>query len=115
MINSEVTKYEELRHELFDKTTVIEEVLSKLKKATTILSQWEEEYSFSENPDPRAAIEYSGNLTNDKHKRGQQSHTWIFEYDRIWTLVSIASDYVSESKRILEKETGSKPVEVCHE
>lgn len=100
----------ELRHELFERETAIENVIAKLEKASLVLSHWEQEYSFSEAPDPRAAIAY-GSRVPDKNNpdiKGQQSYKWFLEYDYIFQFISIVSDYVYESKKLLEEAVYSK-------
>lgn len=99
----------ELKHELFEQTNLMEDVLDKLDKADLILGHWENEYSFYENPDPRAAIEWgskvpSQNQDPEKVKRhGEQSYKWFLEYNTIFQLIRIVSDYVYESRQLLQK------------
>lgn len=104
----------ELSHELFEQETAIENVIEKLEKASLVLSRWEQEYSFSEAPDPRAAIRWgsqvpSQNQDDEKEKEhGKQSFKWFCEYNYIFQFISIVSDYVYESKKLLEKAVYSK-------
>lgn len=105
----------ELRHELFERETAIKNVIAKLEKASLVLSHWKQEYSFSEAPDPRAAIAYGSRVPDknnpDKNNpdiKGQQSYKWFLEYDYIFQFISIVSDYVYESKKLLEEAVYSK-------
>lgn len=93
----------ELKHELFEQTNLMEDVLDKLDKADLILGHWKNEYSFYENPDPRAAIEYERSVPVDKDPHKAQSYKWFLEYNTIFQLIRIVSDYVYESRQLLQK------------
>lgn len=93
----------ELKHELFEQTNLMEDVLDKLDKADLILGHWVDEYSFYENPNPRAAIEYARSVPVDKDPHKAQSYKWFSEYNTIFQLIRIVSDYVYESRQLLQK------------
>lgn len=92
---------QELRDELFERTTSIERVIYELDKAKLVLDHWTGEYSFCETPDPRAAIAWGRSCgSQDTHQL--QSATWFMEYEKIFQFILIASDYVYESQKILK-------------
>ena len=102
----------ELKSKLFKQENVLGEALIKLEKASTVLNHWEQNYSFSKRPSPEAAIAWRGTVRSEDIW-GQQSFTWYQEYNLIFQLISIASDYVYESKKLLEQivDVGICPLE----
>jgi len=94
---------EELKNELFERTSEVENVLIKLDKASLILDHWMHEYVFSEKPDIGEAVKYWGTRSEERNINGEQSCKWFYEYNLIIGFVDIVSDYVFESKKILEK------------
>lgn len=94
---------EELKYELFDQISEIENALIKLDKAQLILGHWTDEYSFAKKPDPVEAVKRVTSNSREKSIHGEQSCRWFYEYSQIIGLIDIAFDYVFESKKILEK------------
>lgn len=90
-------------NDLLNKTNAIDDALLKLEKAMLILGKWDEDYSFNNNPTPQAALEFAKGIRSGDDLEGKQSFKWFREYNTITTLINIASDYVYESKRTLEK------------
>jgi len=91
---------EGLKDELYKKTMALEDILIKLEKANTVLGHLENNYIFSENPTPHAAIKWADTNLNDEDANGKQSHKWYWDYDFIVQLISIACDYVYASKKL---------------
>ena len=77
--------------------------LTKLEKASMILNLWTEEYGFDENPDPVEAIAWANSKPGGQSLESKQSAKWFCEYGRIYKFIDIVFDYVSESKKELEK------------
>ena len=96
---------EELRQELLDQTDGVHEAIGKLKKASFILNHWEEEYGFTDRPNPKAAIAWGSSIRPEKSIAAEQSFKWFYEYNRIYEFIDIVRDYVFESKKLLEKAT----------
>lgn len=67
-------------------------------RAATILYELIDDYGFIENPSPAKALE----ISVDDSIEAKQSFQWFVEYDRIYTFIEIASDYVSEIKKLAE-------------
>lgn len=80
---------EELHSELHRQSQEVEHAILSLGKANMLLGRWMNEYGASKNP--------GGN------EKSEQSYKWLFEYSQIVGLIDIVSDYVFESKKILEK------------
>lgn len=96
-------KIEELRKSKVELQDVIGQVLLKIEKADLIIWDWIEEYGFSEKPDSWAAVKYSSKLPDEKDIHGSNSLKWFYEYNRIFKLIDIASDYVLESRKALDE------------
>jgi len=94
---------EGLKNKLYEQTITLENVLLKLEKAETVLNYWEDEYSFNENPTPQAAIEWKSQIPDDKDIHGEESYKWYWNYGYIVQFISIAEDYVYESKNLLKQ------------
>ena len=94
---------EELRHELFEQTSVVEDTILNLKKANMILDGWMQEYGFINRPDPRKAMECGSFKSGERDMKAVESRKWFYEYNRIYTFIDIVSDYVFESRKLLEK------------
>ena len=75
----------------------------KLDKASLILGHWINEYVFSESPNPNKAANYSASIRPEENIGAEQSCKWFYEYGQIIGLVDIVSDYVFESRKLLEK------------
>lgn len=86
---------------LWDKNNAIEDALNKLDKADIVLQHWTQEYSYSERPNPRAAIDWWNGI--DESRAANQSAAWFREYNYIFEFIQIAFDYIIESKKILEE------------
>lgn len=71
------------------------EVLERLdyynEKVSFLISEWINDYSFNEKPDPYKAIAWGHN--EDKSPHATQSAKWFWEYDRIHDLIEMISDY----------------------
>lgn len=108
-VTVEVRALENLKHELFETRSSIEYADVALEKAEILLSYWTQEYSFSENPDPRAAIRWGGQVPSQNQdpeavkRHGEQSFKWFYEYNRIFNFVDMAFDYLLEAKKILRE------------
>jgi len=94
---------EELNDELFKQTSAVENALMALEKANMILGHWEHEYVFADRPNPVEAARIWTSKSNEENKGANQSCKWFFEYNLIIGFVDIVHDYVSESKKLLEK------------
>lgn len=99
-MNYSCVNNEDIKRGLCDQMNTIEDVLCKLKKADFILSGLEGNYSYDQSPDPKAALKHIMGEVKSEH--GQQSMEWYLEYERICTFIGIVSDYVFDSKTILE-------------
>lgn len=77
-------------------------VLDDLEKVCYILSHWQSEYVFNENPDPRAAIA-SMNRLGPATEHEKQSVSWFLEYGWITNFINVVADYVFEAKNRLEE------------
>lgn len=93
---------EELQRELLDQTSVAEDTIFKLKKASMMLDDWTQEYGFVHRPDPEKAIEYGLGKSEKGDRESEESFSWFHEYNRIYTFIDIVSDYVYESRKLLE-------------
>lgn len=98
--------YEELEKEIMDKNDLIENLGIGLQKVSFVLHEWINDYSFSEKPDPRKALQWTLENINDRH--AQQSAKWFWEYDRINELIEIGIDYTIFSRDLIEKSKGLK-------
>ena len=95
---------EDLKHELLMQVSEVESALVKLDKASLILDHWKHEYAFSESPDPRKALNcWTSRSPEEMNTNSKQSLKWFHEYSQIIGFVDIVSDYVFESKKLLEK------------
>lgn len=56
------------------------------------------DYGFSVNPDPKKALIFGRGI--DKTGEAEQSFSWYMEYNRVYTLVEIANDYITEIKKL---------------
>ena len=61
------------------------------EKVSFLISEWINDYSFNEKPDPYKAIAWGTNQDKDMH--ATQSAKWFWEYDRIHGLIEMISDY----------------------
>lgn len=91
---------QKLRRALLDKTEIIGRAALELNKAITVFDHWMNEYLYCEKPDPRAAISWGSGRASGQHY--EQSAQWYFEYESITQFISIASDYVYNSKELLD-------------
>lgn len=91
---------DEVMRRVHSKTNAIENAIGKLDKADIILQHWTQEYSYSEKPDPKAAIDW---FHGDKSLKARQSAAWFHDYNYIFDFIDIVFDYVLESKKILEE------------
>lgn len=95
---------EELKHELFKQTSEVESVILKLDKANMLLGHWVNEYVFVNKPDPVKATEYwTAKSSEGRTKNCEESFKWFYDYSQIIGFVDIVSDYIYESRKLLEK------------
>lgn len=95
---------EELKHELYEQTFAVENTIMNLDKANMLLNLWITEYVFTDQPDLGEAVKHwTSKPSEERNIKGEQSVKWFHEYRKIVGLVDIVSDYVFESKKLLEK------------
>jgi hypothetical protein len=94
---------EELQHELFLQTSEIERVLLKLDKANMLLGLWANEYMSCDIPSPAEALKSWTAIHPERTTKTEQSFKWFYDYSRITGIIDIVSDYVYESREMLEK------------
>lgn len=94
---------EELQNELFNQTSEVEHVLLNLDKASLLLSHWMHEYTFREMPNPIVAAMAMTTIQPERNINTEQSQKWFYEYSQIIGFIDIVSDYVFESRKLLEK------------
>jgi hypothetical protein len=104
MENLKTVNQEQLKERQATKN-LIEDLKSNLEKADFMLSNWMEEYSFSEKPDPYKAIAWGTNQDKDMHAK--QSAKWFWEYNRIHSIIEIAMDYITRSLKLINEEKGA--------
>ena len=61
------------------------------EKVGFLISEWINDYSFNERPDPYKAIAWGTNQDEGMH--ATQSAKWFWEYDRIHDLIEMIHDY----------------------
>ena len=61
------------------------------EKVSFLISEWINDYSFNEKPDPYKAIAWGTNQDKDIH--ATQSAKWFWEYNRIHDLIEMIHDY----------------------
>lgn len=98
--------YDELERDLRNKNDLIEDLERNINKISFILSEWIEDYSFYEKPDPRKALQWT--LENIEDRHCQQSAKWFWEYNRIHELIEIGIDYTRISKGLITDIKGVK-------
>lgn len=87
--------------ELFACLCLIQEMANR---ASFVLNEFIVDYGFTENPNPAKALE----LGADASIEAKQSFQWFLDYNRIYTLIEIASDYVEKIEKLAEdKKKGS--------
>ncbi|MCO5381809.1 MAG: hypothetical protein NHB14_27255 [Desulfosporosinus sp.] len=94
---------EELQIELNKRTLEAENAILKLDKANMLLGHWMNEYAFVDKPDPMEAVKYWSSKAEERTKIGEQSLKWFHDYGQIIGFVDIVSDYIYESRKLLEK------------
>lgn len=97
---------ERLKSELMEKGNLIEELRYKIKKASFLLSDWKEDYSWNEKPCPYLAIEYSEGVIGEGDpgsRKAKNSLKWFWEYNRIFELIDIADNYVLDCVMLMRE------------
>ena len=89
------------QRDILDMKSEIEEILISLDKAAAVLGCWINEYSFSESPDPLAAIKFGEGIKTSDDVHDLQSAKWFMEYPQILQFVHITSDYLHSSRQRL--------------
>lgn len=94
---------------LISKESAITDALLKLENAHCLLSEWVQDYSYLESPDPRAALQYLCNpQMNEENKHQRQSLEWFYYYDKIFRFVDMSHTFIHEAKTILEESIHNK-------
>ena len=95
---------EELKLELNKQTSEVESAILKLDKASMLLGHWVNEYVFADRPDPVEAVKHlTSRSSGGSTKNEEQSFKWFYDYSQIIGFVDIVSDYIYESRKLLEK------------
>lgn len=87
---------QQLKHELFNKTTALEQAFTAIEKAAIILDHWTQTYIYNNNPRPEAAIAWGSGRGKGPHF--EQSAQWYSEYEYIAKFIDVAHDYVHTAK-----------------
>lgn len=76
------------------------------EKVSFLITEWINDYSFYEKPDPYKAIAWGTNQDKDMH--ATQSAKWFWEYNRIHDLIEMISDYNMIMRDLLKGENGNE-------
>lgn len=96
-----ISENQNLKHELFNKTTALEQAFTAIDKAALILDHWTQTYIYNNKPQPNAAIAWGSG--RGKGPYFEQSAQWYVEYEYITKYVDIAHDYVHNAKEELAR------------
>lgn len=77
--------------DLYKAKEVLEQLDYYNEKVSFLISEWINDYSFNEKPDPYRAIAWGTNQDEDIH--ATQSAKWFWEYNRIHDLIEMIHDY----------------------
>lgn len=99
MINQRII-IKDLSEVLFDQTNAIAEVLTKLEKVNLLLDDLMGNYGFAEKPELN--YYFDNNISFDDTRK-KQVCKWLIERKKILGFIEIVSDYVCESKKLLEE------------
>lgn len=81
--------------ELFDCLCLIQEMANRV---SFVLNEFIVDYDFTEPPNPAKALE----LSADASIEAKQSFQWFLDYNRIYALIEIASDYAEKIEKLAE-------------
>lgn len=91
---------EKANDELIEAREALEELDYYNDKVTFLISEWINDYSFNEKPDPYKAIAWRTDQDKDRH--ATQSAKWYWEYNRINDLIEMIQDYNMTMRDLLK-------------
>lgn len=103
MKNLEVITQKEEKNERLELENLIPILHKYIDRICLLLSDWTNDYSFSEEPELKAAIAHFKGESKESHSI--QSFKWFWEYKRIRDLVDMAFDYALDARELIEQES----------
>ncbi len=88
--------------ELIDMKDTLNRVMRKAKKANLVLDTWMEEYGFTDNTKPKTGF-IKESIDSSEVTEHYNTLKWVYEYNRVFNLIDIVSDYINEIENEINK------------